>query len=56
MEKELLKANFKLKSPVNIAEEKKMSFQQEYKKRALSSIGGSMVYMERERLIWEGDL
>jgi hypothetical protein len=55
MEEQLLKGNFKVKTPVKIDEEKSASSQEEYKKRALASIGGSMVYMERTKLTWDGD-
>ncbi len=55
-ENQLLKGNFKVKNPVKIDEEKKsLSFHEEYKKKALASIGGSMVYMERNNLTWNGD-
>ena len=53
---QLLKGNFKVKNPVVLAENKqKETFQEEYRRRALASIGGSMVFMERTTLVWEGD-
>jgi hypothetical protein len=52
---ELLKGNFKVKNPVKLEADQKPSFQEMYKKKALASIGGSMVYMERTKLTWEGD-
>ena len=55
MTQELLKGNFKVKKPVFLEEERKESFEETYTKRALASIGGSMVYMERNKLVWEGD-
>ncbi len=56
MEEQFLKGNFKVKNPVKVEEEKKApSFQEEYKKKALASIGGSMVYMERTNLTWDGE-
>ncbi len=27
----------------------------EFKKKALNSIGGSMVFVEREKYVWDGD-
>lgn len=54
MEKELLKGNFKVKNPIKV-EKKSSSVHEEYKKKALASIGGSMVYMERTNLTWDGD-
>ena len=56
---DILKGNFKVKNPVvfeeNSALTKKSSLQDELRKRALSSLGGSMVYVERSQLIWDGD-
>lgn len=56
MEDQLLKGNFKVKKPVKTEKgNETASFQDEYKKKALASIGGSMVYMERTNLTWDGD-
>lgn len=56
MSEDVLKGNFKVKNPVKIEDKKdNVSVQQELKKRALASIGGSMVYMERTDLVWDGD-
>ena len=51
---DLLKANFKPQTQVE-AEEKKDSTAETYKKKALESLGGSMVFVEREILFWDGD-
>lgn len=53
----LLKGNFEVKRPVENREESDTAteFQREYRKKALESIGGSMVFVERERLFWDGD-
>ena len=56
---EFLKGNFKVKrevvekEPEAVNEAQKLS--EELKQRALTSLGGSMVYMERTNLIWDGD-
>ena len=55
MTEEFLKGNFKVKNPVRLDEEQQESVKKEFKKKALASIGGSMVYMERTDLTWEGD-
>lgn len=54
---ELLKGNFKVQKPVEaktdaMSEDDK--FKAEYRKKALESIGGSMVFIEREKLFWDG--
>ena len=53
---ELLKGNFTVKNKVEnkegIQEDNSNS---EYKKKALESIGGSMVFVERDKLFWDGD-
>ncbi len=53
---ELLKGNFKVRNPV-AAEERRPpeSLAETQRKRALASIGGSMVYVERTPLNWDGD-
>ncbi|XQW85827.1 hypothetical protein ACOYR1_03545 [Thalassotalea piscium] len=53
---DLLKGNFTTKKEVKKPEENKdTSVQQEFKKAALNSIGGSMVYVERTDLTWDGE-
>lgn len=53
---QLLKGNFELKQAVIVDEVVPDStFQAEYKSKALGSVGGSMVYMERKKLTWDGD-
>ncbi len=54
---ELLKGNFKVKREVvhTDATDEKEQFNAEYRKKALESIGGSMVFIERKMLFWDGD-
>jgi hypothetical protein len=52
----ILKGNFKTKRKVASTEahlSKTERIQEELKKKALSSLGGSMVYVERRKLVWE---
>ena len=54
---EFLKGNFKVKREINLdveVDEKKLKAE-EYKKKALASLGGSMVFVEREKLFWQED-
>lgn len=57
---DILKGNFKVKREKMIhstkkrGKETKSSIAEQLKKRALASLGGSMVYIERTKLIWEG--
>ena len=57
MEENLLKGNFKVKNPINMENNQveKSTLREELRKKALASLGGSMVYMERTDLTWEGD-
>ena len=48
---DLLKATFKPQREV-VAEEVKPDATAEYEKKALESISGSMVFVERKKLIW----
>jgi hypothetical protein len=53
----LLKGNFTTKKQVEVKKEdtEAGTLQDEFKKAALNSIGGSMVYVERTDLTWSGD-
>lgn len=50
---EILKGNFKVKKSLEV-NEKQESVSEKLKKKALETLGGSMVYMERTKLIWDG--
>lgn len=52
---ELLKGNFEVKRPITApeAEDTQADFKAEFRKKALESIGGSMVFVEREKLFWD---
>ena len=53
---ELLKGNFMVKNKVEINEENEdVDTMNEYRKKALESIGGSMVFVERDKLFWDDD-
>ena len=53
---ELLKGNFTVKNKVKVNEENKdTDAKNEYRKKALNSIGGSMVFVERDKLFWDDD-
>ena len=52
---ELLRGNFKVKNEVKVNEavDTVAAFNNEFRKKALESIGGSMVFIEREKLFWD---
>lgn len=51
---ELLKGNFAVKRKVEVHEKNEaVDLATEFRKKALESIGGSMVFVEREKLFWE---
>ena len=53
---DLLKGNFKVKKPPKQSKkDKDKSIEDELKEKILNHIGGSMVYMERNKLTWDGD-
>ncbi len=54
---ELLKGNYKVTKNIEIEAEEKSenNLTINFKKVALNSIGGSMVYVERNTLVWEGE-
>lgn len=49
---ELLKGNFDVKHKVEITETGDDAA--EFRKKAIESIGGSMVFVERDKLFWDG--
>ena len=57
MSDDILKGNYKIKKQIK---EKKINIDEqeilkkELKERALASLGGSMVYVERDKLFWDG--
>lgn len=50
---DLLKGNFAPKDQVT-KDESPADPKAEYRKKAIESIGGSMVFVEREKLYWDG--
>ena len=56
---DFLKGNFKVKRPIQetaaAKDAPKASFKEEYRRKALASVGGSMVFVEMDQLIWDGD-
>lgn len=59
---DILKGNFQVKCPVEPEkkeiekeESRHETISKELKKRALGCLGGSMVYIEREKLTWDGE-
>jgi hypothetical protein len=52
---ELMKGNFDVKRKLDVPDvsDDSADFKNEFKKKALESIGGSMVFVEREMLFWE---
>lgn len=56
---DILKGNFKVKKPPETkkheAQDPAESIKENLKKKALASLGGSMVYIERTDITWRGD-
>ena len=53
---ELLKGNFTVKNKVKVNEKNEdTDSMNEFRKKALNSIGGSMVFVERDKLFWDDD-
>lgn len=50
----LLKGNFDVKRKVESSEQDEpQTIESEFRRKALESIGGSMVFVERNKLFWE---
>ena len=53
---ELLKGNFTVKNKVEVnVENEDTDSVKEFRKKAIESIGGSMVFVERDKLFWDDD-
>jgi len=52
---DFLKGNYDLDEKIVDDAEQANSAKDEFKKKALNSIGGSMVFVEREKYVWDGD-
>ena len=53
----ILKGNYETKNnpEVDAKNDEKVSFESEFKKKAIENIGGSMVFVERKKMVWDGD-
>ena len=53
----ILKGNYTTKNDpeVDAKNDEKVSFENEFKKKAIENIGGSMVFVERKKMVWDGD-
>ena len=57
MSDDILKGNYKIKKQIKerkISIDEQEILKKEVKERALASLGGSMVYVERDKLFWDG--
>lgn len=52
---DFLKGNYDLEEEIVDKSDESESAQDEFKEKALNSIGGSMVFVEREQYVWDGD-
>jgi hypothetical protein len=51
---DLLKGNFQVKNKVKLKDEE-ADLDSEFRKKAINSVGGSMVFVERNKLVWDED-
>jgi len=49
---DFLKGNYKVNAVINDDQSEKKD---EFREKVLSSVGGSMVFVERKKMIWNGD-
>jgi len=52
---DFLKGNYDLDEKIIDEADESNNAEDEFKKKALNSIGGSMVFVEREKYVWNGD-
>ena len=57
MSDDILKGNYKINKQIKEKKnsiDKQEKLKKDLKERALASLGGSMVYVERDKLFWDG--
>jgi len=57
MSDDILKGNYKIKKQIKekeISLDEQEKLKEEIKERLLASVGGSMVYVEKDKLFWDG--
>ena len=52
---DFLKGNYDLDDKIEDESNEADNAEDEFKQKALNSIGGSMVFVEREQYVWDGD-
>lgn len=56
---DFLKGNFEVKRPVvektPEADSQQKAFKKEFRRKAIQSVGGSMVFVEMDTLYWDGE-
>lgn len=50
-----LKGTYDLKKEIVGTQETETSIEDDFRKKAINSIGGSMVFVERNRMVWDGN-
>ena len=55
MSDDILKGSYKLDKKIKEKKDDEKSLEKEVKERTLLSLSGSMVYVERKKLEWDGD-
>ena len=50
-----LKGTYDLNKEIAGTHETEMSIEDDFRKRAINSIGGSMVFVERNKMVWDGN-
>ena len=52
---EFLKGTYKVDKEITEKKKEDSGVEEEFRKKALNSIGGSMVFVERNKYVWKGD-
>jgi len=52
---DFLKGNYKVKKEIIEGAQPEDDLEAEFREKAINSIGGSMVFVERDQYVWDGD-
>ncbi len=52
---DFLKGNYKIDKEIVESSKPENEIEAEFREKAINSIGGSMVFVERSKLVWDGE-
>ena len=54
MSNKFLKGTYDIDKEITSADNENTTIEDDFRKKAINSIGGSMVFVERKKMVWDG--